>query len=94
MAAIHHTNAHRRAAAALRAQRLQPCVLCGEPINYEAAYPDPDSFSADHWPPVSEAGDHHHLEPAHLGCQRQQGGTIRADHTEWDLPPIRTSGTW
>jgi hypothetical protein len=92
MAAIHHSSAHRRAANALRNQQLQPCILCGGHIDYQARTPHPDSFSAEHWPPISQAGDHHNLLPAHLGCQRTQGGQIRAGrHHE---PPPKTSGVW
>lgn len=93
MAAIHHTSTHRRAANQLKAQRRQPCVLCGGVIDYNATKPDPLSFSAEHWPPISTAGEHHHLEPAHLGCQWQQGGAIRAGSRHIDPRP-KSSGVW
>lgn len=92
MAATHHSSAHRRAAAALRARGLQPCCLCGQPIDYTARAPHPASFSAEHWPPISVAGEHHNLAPAHLGCQRIQGGLLRAGQAQQIAAP--SSGVW
>ena len=93
MAQIHHTSAHKRAALALRARGLQPCVLCGKPIDYTAQASDPASFSAEHWPPIAVAGEHDHLEPAHLGCQHEQGGQIRAGRHRVDHSAY-SSGVW
>lgn len=92
MATIHHSSAHKRAALTLRAQHRQPCILCGGLIDYQAKTPDPLSFSAEHWPPIAIAGEHTHLEPAHLGCQRHQGGLIRAG--KWTDPTPPSSGVW
>ena len=62
---------HSEAAAALRTQRL-PCWLCGQPIEYTLAWPDPASFSLDHIKPKHTHPNLEH-EPtnhaaAHLRC--------------------------
>ena len=84
--------AYRKARAALKAKQQQPCCLCGDWIDYTLTSPAPGSFSAEHWPPVSQAGAHTNLLPAHLGCQHQQGGRIRAGQPQ--TVPTRTSGVW
>jgi hypothetical protein len=79
MADAHWTHAYRSARARLRAQRLPDCWLCHGrrgPIRYDLAYPHPLSFSSEHNPPVSVAGPHLNLVPAHLGCQSKQGADI------------------
>ena len=94
MGAAHHTHAYRQARAALKAKRLQPCCLCGEPIDYTATKPDPLSFSAEHVIAARHGGDHTTLEPAHLGCQHEQGGHAAHEQAWASLPPIRRSGVW
>ena len=85
MAAAHRTAKYQRDRAALRKREAaltpparRPCVLCRGrygPIRYDLPYPHPLSFSADHaltvWVTNTHAGP---LRPAHLHCQRQQGG--------------------
>lgn len=55
----------------LKAQR-SPCWLCQQPIDYDLAWPDVRSFSADHVRPRSTfpegAEDPSNLRAAHLGC--------------------------
>lgn len=61
----------------LKAARLQPCARCGQAINYDATWPDPDSFSAGHiksWrdhPELRE--DPANLRPEHLDCNQSAG---------------------
>lgn len=61
----------RRLAANLRMQR-RPCCICHQPIDYNAKWPDPDSFSVEHikgWathPELRE--DPSNLDAAHLRC--------------------------
>lgn len=66
----------RRLVANLRMQR-RPCWLCGQPIRYDLAWPDPESFTVDHIKPWST---HPHLreDPAnlaacHLACNQHRG---------------------
>jgi hypothetical protein len=66
-----------RLKANLRMQR-RPCCRCGQPIDYRLAYPDPNSFSVDHYPhPLSThphlAEDPGNLDAAHLGCNWSGG---------------------
>jgi len=54
------------------------CCRCGQPINYTLEWPDPDSFSVDHFPfPLSThphlAEDPGNLAPAHLHCNQSAG---------------------
>ena len=54
-----------------------PCYLCGQPINYEAKYPDGESFTVDHikpWvnnPELRE--DPGNLVAAHARCNKSKG---------------------
>lgn len=66
-----------RLKANVRAQR-GPCCRCGQPIDYSLAWPDPGSFSVDHYPhPLSThpwlAEDPGNLAPAHLSCNQSAG---------------------
>jgi hypothetical protein len=59
-----------------RAKRL-PCWLCGQPIDYEAAPDEPESFSYDHAKPWSTHPELR-LDPgngrsAHLRCNKSRG---------------------
>lgn len=89
----HKSWPYRRAADALKAQRLQPCALCSEVIDYRATSPDERSFSAEHVVPVRHGGTWRDgLLPAHLGCQREQGGRARAGLDDVVSEP--RSGVW
>lgn len=54
----------------------EPCVLCGDPVDYSLAYPHPASWSLEHDEKLDRGG---HVMPdnpkaAHLRCQSVQGG--------------------
>ncbi len=70
------TSTWRRLKAAQRA-KLLPCWLCGQPINYDLAWPDPQSFSADHDKPHSRhpelREDPANLRSTHLLCNQIKG---------------------
>lgn len=58
--------------------RRRPCCRCGQKINYALAWPDPDSFSVDHYPhPLDThphlAEDPANLASAHLDCNSSAG---------------------
>jgi len=58
--------------------RRGPCCRCGQRIDHRLEWPDPDSFSVDHYPhPVSThphlAEDPGNLAPAHLRCNQSAG---------------------
>ncbi len=57
--------------------RRHPCWLCGQPIDYQLAWPDPASFSVDHQHPLSThphlAEDPANLRASHLGCNSSRG---------------------
>lgn len=67
---------------ALREQikaRRDPCWWCGQPIDYDAAYPQPDSFTVDHVKPLSRhpelAEDPTNLVAAHARCNNAKGAS-------------------
>lgn len=93
MGQAHHTAAYRKARAALLARAPQPCALCSGWIDYHLTYPDPWSATAEHVIAARDGGDHTTLLPAHLDCQRRQGG-IAATARDDEYPPPRTSGVW
>lgn len=69
---------HNEASQRLRAQR-RPCWLCGQAIDYQAEWPDPNSFSLDH---IKSRKTHPELEhdpsnhaAAHLGCNSSRQTT-------------------
>lgn len=67
----------RTLAAQVKARR-GPCCRCGQPIDYTLAWPDPASFSVDHYPhPLSThphmAEDPANLKAAHLACNQAAG---------------------
>ncbi len=75
----------------LRAARLQPCMRCGQRIDYDAAQGEPDAFNAGHiksWhshPELRE--DPANFQQEHERCNKSAG--IR------DLPTIGlTSEQW
>lgn len=58
--------------------RGEPCCRCAQPIDYALVYPDPNSFSVDHYPfPLSThphlAHDLGNLHAAHLECNWHAG---------------------
>lgn len=58
--------------------RRERCCRCGQPIDYGLTYPDPHSFSVDHYPhPLSThphlAEDLGNLRAAHLHCNKHAG---------------------
>ncbi|QBP29784.1 HNH endonuclease [Mycobacterium phage Typha] len=75
-----HSGLHKRLKADYRKDcrdRQERCWLCLQPIDYELAYPHPESFSLDHALPVSthpELGnDPMNFRPAHLVCNQMRG---------------------
>lgn len=57
-----------------------PCCRCGQSIDRTLAWPDPASFSVDHYPhPLSThphlAEDPANLAPAHLLCNQSAGAS-------------------
>lgn len=69
--------------ARLRAEvkaRRGPCCRCYQRIDYALPWPDPDSFTVDHYPyPLSThphlAEDPRNLAPAHLRCNQSAGAS-------------------
>jgi hypothetical protein len=61
----------------LRAQRRQPCILCGQRIDYSLQWPDPWSFSVQHiksWAEHPELrADPSNMAQAHLDCNQSAG---------------------
>ena len=59
-----------------RAKR-HACWICGQPIRYDLDWPDPDSFTVDHEPPLSiypaGAEDPACLRSAHARCNSSKG---------------------
>jgi hypothetical protein len=58
--------------------RRERCCRCNQPINYALAWPDPESFTVDHYPYALSthpwmAEDPANLHAAHLVCN-QAGG--------------------
>lgn len=86
-----HAGRHGRRWYRLRANvraRRDPCCRCHQPIDYALAYPDPSSFSVDHYPhPLSThphlAEDPANLAAAHLRCNQGAGNR----HSEPELGP-------
>lgn len=54
------------------------CSLCGDPINFDLAHPDPHSLSIDHTLPLTRGGTNlrRNLAPAHLVCNIRKGNRI------------------
>jgi 5-methylcytosine-specific restriction endonuclease McrA len=78
--------------AEVRARR-ELCCRCWQPIDYSLAYPDPHSFSVDHYPHPRSTHPHLAEEPsnlhaAHLDCNKNAGDrgakpTIGATSEPW-----------
>lgn len=77
----------------LKAQRLQPCARCKQPIDYNAKPGEPDAFNAGHIRSVKHFPhlryDRANLQPEHESCNKSaqaredmgsvdQGATSRA----------------
>ncbi|OYN89298.1 HNH endonuclease [Parenemella sanctibonifatiensis] len=64
--------ARARARVAQLVKAGEPCGLCGQPIDLDLKYPDPNSFTVDHLVPSSLGGsdDYRSLRPAHARCNR------------------------
>ena len=52
-----------------------PCWHCGEPIDYDAHYTDPDAFVIDHLIPLSAGGEDvlDNIVPSHRRCNSDKG---------------------
>ncbi|MFF2493239.1 HNH endonuclease [Agromyces sp. NPDC058064] len=54
-----------------------PCWLCQQPIDYDLAWPDTESFSLDHFLPRADRPDltevWSNFRPAHLSCNSSRG---------------------
>lgn len=56
-----------------------PCWICGEPINFNAHWKAPDSFTADHVKPLYAGGDiNGPMLPAHRACNTRRSNIERA----------------
>ncbi len=85
MAAVQSRNTRRlrQIKANLRADRRQPCMRCGQPIDYDASPGEPDAFNAGHiksWrnhPELRE--DPGNFQQEHEACNKSAGtldGTV------------------
>jgi hypothetical protein len=82
----------RRLVANLKMQR-RPCCRCRQPIDYTLRWPDPQSFSTDHYPHSLSSHPHlaedpANLDAAHLVCNQSAGSdapkpTIGAVSRAW-----------
>ena len=87
------TRRERRNADNLKVQRRQPCMRCGQPIDYTLPPDDPESFMAGHikaWATHPELRDDPgNLQPEHSRCgkaaQTTEGGTtpLGTVSTDW-----------
>lgn len=58
----------------------EPPCFCGEPINYQAPYLDPLSFTIDHITPLARGGEDtlDNLRAAHHQCNRDKSDNVPA----------------
>lgn len=65
------------------------CSLCGRPIDYSLAYPDPLSFVVDHVVPLSRGGSHDmgNLRASHRWCNSKKSDRLTGG------PVLRRSGS-
>lgn len=75
----------------LKAQRRQPCMRCGQPIDYSLEYPHPDSFSAGH---IKAWADYPHLREDPGNLRQEHLHCNQSAHTDEGLGPGVTSRTW
>lgn len=68
----------------------EPCIFCGQLIDWRAKWPDPWSFTADHETPVKAGGRNSGegvvLRPAHNFCNTSAGNRHRPDRDAATLP--------
>lgn len=72
-----HGRRWKRLRAEVRARR-EPCIRCGQPIDLTLRWPDPGSFTVDHYPHPLATHPHLAEEPtnlrgAHLACNQSAG---------------------
>ena len=64
------------------------CGICGQPIDKNLKYPDPQSVSLDHFIPLEKDGKHarNNVQAAHLRCNCSKRVTIipSLTHPEWN----------
>lgn len=73
--------------------RCEPCIRCGQAIDYTLTYPEPGSFTVDHYPYNWADYPQHREDPAnlhaaHMRCNQAAGNT----EEEKNLGP--TSRNW
>lgn len=86
-----HTYAYRQARLQLRAQGL-PCWICRQPINYALKWPNPWSFTADHYIEIDAGGDPYdagNLKPAHSRCNIIRGNYYQQGRATRPAAPER-----
>ena len=72
----------------------QPCALCGEPIDYTLAYPNPWCWSLDHIQAIHQGGmefDPANTQASHLRHNLSRGAS-EGNHKR--KPQAWTSRTW
>lgn len=76
-----------------KARRLGlPCWICGRPIDWDADWRDPMSYTYDHDVPIAAGGDPRGPgRPAHRACNSRRGDGRREPKT---IPPPRTTEPW
>ena len=84
----HSSWAYRKARDRLKAQHLQPCVLCSDWIDYALEAPHPMRFAAEHVIAVRHGGSWRDgLLPSHVRCQNKQGGEYIGGKFDPDYVP-------
>ena len=68
--------------------RREPCIRCGQPIDYSLTYPDPHSFSVDHYPHPRITHPHLAEDPSNLHAAH-----LRCNHSAGDRGTTPTIGT-
>jgi 5-methylcytosine-specific restriction endonuclease McrA len=76
-----------RLKAEVKAQR-GPCCRCGQPIDYGLAWPDPASFSVDHYPHPLVTHPHLAEDPANL-----RAAHLRCNQSAGDRAPVSSGST-
>jgi hypothetical protein len=78
--------------------RKDPCVLCGQPIDYNAPPRTRWSFSLEHPDSLVHGGavlDERNAASAHFGCNSRRGGATRRGRPERRVPVVvATSRRW
>ena len=83
----HIRDRHRK----LIARDEPPCHICGEPIDYQAHYLHPSSYTIDHITPIVKGGPDtlDNLAAAHRSCNR-----AKSDHVPHRQVTYTTDRTW